>query len=282
MRRVTWLTDIHLDFVAPGRRTQLVADIRAERPDLVLIGGDIGEAATFASYLESLASDLDCPIAFVLGNHDYYGGSIANVRARARELTQTSDRLSWLPEAGLLALTDDVGLVGHGGWGDARCGEFLGSNVVLNDYLLISEIRTPELSQAVDRGSAPDISDIISPTLQHRLQQLGDEAAAHLRSTLTEALERHRQVIVLTHVPPFREACWYEGRTADDNWAPHFVCQAAGQALQGIMHACPDRELLVLCGHTHGAGEAQILPNLRVLTGGAVYREPAVQQTFEF
>ncbi len=37
------------------------------------------------------------------------------------------------------------------------------------------------------------------------------------------------------------------------------------------------RKLTVLCGHTHGAGMVQMLPNLRVYTGGARYGMPALQ-----
>ncbi len=40
-------------------------------------------------------------------------------------------------------------------------------------------------------------------------------------------------------------------------------------------------QMTVLCGHTHGSGDAQILPNLRVLTGGAVYGRPGVQRVIE-
>jgi hypothetical protein len=47
------------------------------------------------------------------------------------------------------------------------------------------------------------------------------------------------------------------------------------------MTAHPDRRMTVLCGHTHSPGEAQILPNLQVLTGGAVYGAPTVQRIFE-
>ncbi len=36
-----------------------------------------------------------------------------------------------------------------------------------------------------------------------------------------------------------------------------------------------------MCGHTHGEGEAQILPNLKVLTGGATYGEPTLQRVLE-
>jgi 3',5'-cyclic-AMP phosphodiesterase len=35
--------------------------------------------------------------------------------------------------------------------------------------------------------------------------------------------------------------------------------------------------MTVLCGHTHGAGEANILPNLLVKTGGAEHGNPALQ-----
>jgi hypothetical protein len=56
------------------------------------------------------------------------------------------------------------------------------------------------------------------------------------------------------------------------------------KSLQGavVMRAHPDRELLVLCGHTHGAGLAEVLPNLRVRTGGAAYGAPVVQRVLEW
>jgi hypothetical protein len=114
-----------------------------------------------------------------------------------------------------------------------------------------------------------------------KLHALGDEAAAHFRAVLPEALARFRHVVVVTHVPPFRESCWYRGRTSDDEWLPHFSCQAVGDALAEAMRDRPDQRMTVLCGHTHGAGEAQVLPNLRVLTGGAVYGEPVVQRVLE-
>ncbi len=41
-----------------------------------------------------------------------------------------------------------------------------------------------------------------------------------------------------------------------------------------IMGARPDRDMTVLCGHTHGEGYVEVLPNLRMRTGGAVYGQP--------
>ena len=47
------------------------------------------------------------------------------------------------------------------------------------------------------------------------------------------------------------------------------------------MAAAPDHQMTVLCGHTHGGGEAQVLPNLRVLTGDARYGQPVIQRVLE-
>jgi len=114
-----------------------------------------------------------------------------------------------------------------------------------------------------------------------KLHALGDEAAAHFRAVLPAAQSRFRHVIALTHVPPFRESCWHEGKVSDDNWLPFFSCKAVGDALVEAMAMAPDRKMTVLCGHTHSGGEVQILPNLRVLTGGARYGQPAVQRVLE-
>ena len=119
---------------------------------------------------------------------------------------------------------------------------------------------------------------MLTEELQQALHRLGDEAAEHFQRVLPEAAAVAKHLVVLTHPPPFREACWHEGRLSDDNWAPHFVCVAAGVALAEFMRAHPDHQMTVLCGHTHGAGAAQVLPNLTCLTGGARYGAPEMQR----
>jgi 3',5'-cyclic AMP phosphodiesterase CpdA len=259
----------------------LLLEIRARAPDAVLLGGDIAQATTLRYELCNLAEDLGRPIYFVLGNHDYYKGSIAGVRRIAAELTREFPLLHWLPVTGVVRLTDETSLVGHDGWGDARAGDFDASEVVLNDYLLIQELREAWLGTDPARSVVPDIRTILSASLKERLRALGDEAAAHFRRLLPEALAVSRHVYVLMHVPPFLAACWHQGRTSDANWSPHFTCQAAGEALVELMRRHPEKQMTVLCGHTHSPGTAQVLDNLVVLTGGADYGEPRVQQTFE-
>ena len=111
---------------------------------------------------------------------------------------------------------------------------------------------------------------------------LGDEAAAHIERCLPLALQSYDHVYLLTHVPPFREACWYDGRLSDDEWAPHFTCMAMGTVIRDIMRKRTDQRLTVLCGHTHGSGVAHPLPNVTVETGGAEYGRPEVTRIWEF
>lgn len=262
MKRLAWLTDIHLNFL---RRAGLTAFFESlPEVDGFAITGDIGEAHDVAEHLRAFA-ELGL-VYFVFGNHDFYRGSIAGVRAEIRGLCRDVPSLRWMPDAGVVPLTETTCLVGHDGWGDGRLGDYQGSDVMLNDFVLIGEFDGFYESKAQRLA---------------KLHALGDEAAAHFRAILPDALARFQHVIVLTHVPPFREACWHEGKVSDDNWLPFFACKAVGDALREAMAAAPDRQMTVLCGHTHGSGEAQILPNLCVLTGGAVYGKPGVQRVLE-
>jgi predicted MPP superfamily phosphohydrolase len=264
MKRLAWLTDIHLNFVPPAEQERLWDEVLAARPDAVLLSGDVAEARDVAEYLRAMRDRLAVPILFVLGNHDFYGASIAEVRQRMAALVAEAPGLVYLTQSGPVEVAASVAVVGHDGWADARLGDWEHSDVVLNDYFLIREL-----------------AGLGRKRLRVRLEALADEAAAHARRVLPAALARAEEVYFVTHVPPYREAAWYQGRHSDDNWAPHFTSRAMGEALREIMAAHPQRRLTVLCGHTHGQGEAEILPNLRVLTGGAMYGQPEVQRVFE-
>jgi Icc-related predicted phosphoesterase len=257
IKRLAWVTDIHLDFLEPEQIQTFCRELTEHRPDALLIGGDIGTATSISSYLKLLANELTCPIYFVLGNHDYYHGSIKAVRQQVAANCQQSEQLNWLPSTSVVRLTDQTCLVGHDGWGDGRLGDFHNSTVMLNDYRLIKELA----------GLASNVRLTV-------LKKLGDEAAAYLRMQLQSALDHYHKVIVLTHVPPFKEACWYQGEVSDDNWLPHFSCKAVGEVLKELMLQHADRKMTVLCGHTHNSGLAEILPNLVVKTGSAAYGRP--------
>ncbi|MCB9450487.1 MAG: metallophosphoesterase [Anaerolineaceae bacterium] len=262
--RLAWLTDIHLNFLSPVQTNRFFATLKEADADAFLITGDIAEAPTVSFLLRRFETKLLKPVYFVLGNHDFYGGTIVGVHEVVGKQAGESRWLTWLNDAGVVHLSDEVGLVGHDGWADGRSGDYENSPVEMTDYYVIEDFDGLDKARRLEK-----------------LHQLGDATAAHLRQWLPRALATHPQVICALHVPPFREACWHQGQVSNDDFLPHFCCQAAGEVLVEIMKQHPERELTVLCGHTHGEGEAQILPNLRVLTGGAEYGDPRIQQIFE-
>lgn len=264
--RLLWLTDVHFNFldwpevqaflrsVAAGRDAAIRARLGEAQPEAVLVGGDIGEAESVVTYLEEMAAQLPCPIYFVLGNHDYYGGSIVEVRARIRVLCEEIPRMVWLSESDVVDLSPERALVGHDSWCDGRLGDLAGTRVVLNDFVVISELAHTDF--------------------EARMHELADQAVRHFQRVLPAALDGHTHVLLLTHCPPWREAAWYAGKPSNDDYLPFFSCKAVGDALVEIMSACPEKRLTVLCGHTHGGGRAQIAPNVVAITGSAVYGRP--------
>ena len=264
MKHVAWLTDIHLNFAKPPRLAEFCDHVLEIDPDVVLIGGDIAASTDVVHYLKTLDERWNRPICFVLGNHDFYFGSISRVRHDVRQMCADRANLSYLTDIGPVELTCGVGLIGHDSWADARIGDYERSMVMMNDYRLIAEL-----------------SGVGKQDRWPLLKAMGDAAAADVRRTLPTALNKYDAVYFLTHVPPFREACWYEGRISDDEWAPHFTCKAVGDALIEIMRDYPHRQLTVLCGHTHGAGETRPQENIRVFTGGAEYGFPAINRLFD-
>ena len=262
--RVVWATDIHLNFLSAEGRAPFFSSIRAQQPDAVFVTGDIAEAPSLTHLLHEMRQAIQVPLYFVLGNHDFYYGSISQVRNNLKHWCQIQPGLIYLSRTKLVELTPTTALVGHDGWGDGRYGNYHLSPVRLSDQELIADF------QGLDREA-----------VLGKLRALGDEAACYLRDRLDEALASYQRVICLTHVPPFKEACWYQGKMGSDDWLPYFAGQAVGEVLLNVSRERPDGHIIVLCGHTHHAGIVQLRPNLRVITGSAEYGDPRIQESFD-
>ncbi len=262
---LAWATDVHLDSASPAAMDDFCHQVRGSNASVLLLGGDISTAMEIEGKLTSLTMRTGAEVYFVLGNHDYYGGSIAEVRQGVEALD--CQNLQWLARTGPHELAPGIQLVGNGGWGDARIGDFAGSNVVLNDYVVISE-----LHQVFDSKSFGVFGE--DTPLEAELRRLGREAADSLAPQILAAARNSEQVVVLTHVPPFREACWHEGQISSETWLPGFTCGAMGEMLAGMAVEHPACQFTVLCGHTHGSGVAQIKDNLVVHTQAAEYGRP--------
>ena len=167
-------------------------------------------------------------------------------------------------------------MVGVDGSADGRLGNATGSRVVLKDWQCIKELR-----KGRDAAELWDKSFHLYERIP-LLQSLGDRDAGYLRRPLLLALEDYQKVIVLTHVPPWREATWHAGAHSDNDWLPWFSCKAIGDLIEECAAKHRAREITVLCGHTHGNGESQIADNIRAITGGATYRGVKAQSSDGF
>jgi len=258
--KIAWTTDTHLNFIDQQKGLQFCQTIIDTECDALFITGDIAESHDIVAWLTFLEQQLQRPIYFVLGNHDFYHSTIPDVTQRVTQLCQQSQYLCWMNHAEVLQLGEGITLIGHDGWGDAKYGDFLKTPIRLNDHKLIV-----------------DLTGWDRETLKKKLNQLGEIAAVHLKKRFQEAKPISKEIWVLTHVPPFPEACWYQKEWGAPDWIPDFACKSVGDVLLDFSDNNPNIKVNVLCGHGHSPGEVFMRDNLYVRTGGAVYGEPAIE-----
>jgi predicted phosphohydrolase len=264
---ICWLTDIHLNFIDFNTRIAFYEKILKTQCQAVIIAGDIAEAPTVCEQLVEIVEYIDQPIYFVLGNHDYYRGSIAALREQVRIFTQKYHLLRWLTDEDPAMLTETTALTGCDGWADGRYGDFEHSRVELNDSYYIAE-----LYQAAVLGRQ---------CLLKEMQKFAGVDADILSGQLHKAVSKQcKHIIIVTHIPPFEAACTYGDQVSSPDWMPLFSSKVLGDVIMGYAKQYPDINFLVLCGHTHSIGEYTPLDNLCVKTGGARYYYPEIQDVF--
>ena len=223
------------------------------------------EADSVEDMLSEMAEQINKPIYFVLGNHDYYEGRVNQVRKTMTTLSSNDARIHWLPESGPQKLKKGTIVVGQDGWADGRLGNYKKSRLALNDSYLISD-----LSQAKKKGKSK---------LLEKMQQLGDRDAKDLEKHLLEAVkQKPSNIIVLTHVPPFKEVCLPRGEGGLDEHLPFYASKATGDVLDRVSEANKSIKFLVLCGHTHKAATYKRSSNLTIKSGKSQYCSPLVQR----
>jgi len=262
-RQILWATDVHLDHL-PLRQAafEFGRALSDEQPQAaaLIVTGDIAEAPSVCDTLTDLVKGFAKPVYFVLGNHDYYGGSFANVDRSVAETCRTIPKLCWL-HTDVVALDQEVALVGINGWYDAGYGDRR-SDLQLTDFTRISE-----LFAAQDESH-----EALLRVCSERAQLHARELEQRLFEVVQQGRARH--VIIATHVPPFQVAAWHEGRPSDNRWAPFFSSKATGEVLLECAERHPDVSYTVLCGHTHGSGCYRPRSNLTVWTDRARYGAP--------
>lgn len=260
MGNLLWVTDIHLNF-RPDLQ-EIIEHVRSGC-DGVLVTGDISEAPSLTHDLKEFQKSIGAPVYFVLGNHDFYRGSLGKVRT----LVGKEASEGWLTQRPPVELSPGVVLTGHDGMYDARLGKKENSRLLMSDFHLIEEWAAKK-SQFIGGYGFP----VTTPGLIQKVREVADAWAQEAKVNLLEALKKNpTKILFATHYPPFSGACWHRGSISDGDWLPWFTSKAMGDVLDEVAYANPQVEFDVYCGHTHSKGTYNHRNNLRVFTGEADY-----------
>lgn len=267
MTKLAWLTDIHLNFLSQEKRMDFYQEIIDAAIDVVLISGDIAEAPTVADMLQEMSETIKKPIYFVLGNHDFYGGKIKDAHQKIWD-TSNDKTIIYLPTYAGRQINTETAIVGVDSWADGRYGDYENSRVRLNDHVHIEDFKGLEFTRA---------------QILDKMQELADNDAVWLYIKIRDVVIdcRPKKIIILVHVPPFKEASTYNGKMSTDDYLPFFASKVTGDVLLKAAQEHPEIEFLVLCGHTHGKAEYKPLDNLTVKAGAAEYGKPTIQEIIE-
>ncbi len=262
MTRLAWLTDIHLDHLRLRPKVrQAFAEMLTEDSDCCVITGDISSHVE-ADLLVDFALDYGKQIYFVMGNHDYWGGSFSETERQVKRLCKEHENLVWLTQAGPISISYDVELCGVDGWYDARFGSWKDSSFQMVDWSAIADFRYMQ---------PPEIVAVA------RERARGDAMYAQEKLSVTAA----KRVIFATHVPPYEQSAMHNGKPSERTSMPWYTNKIMGEVLSNWAEENPHRNLVTLCGHVHSASEYQAAENHLVLCGAAEYGAPVVQRVFE-
>jgi predicted phosphohydrolase len=273
MKTIVWATDLHLNYAGNNAIEHFLERVKANKPDGVILTGDLTEAPDLIPTLAYLEKGLEpIPVYFVLGNHDYYEGSIKDIRS-SMELgygPKSSEGMRYLPACDPMALTLETALIGEDGWYDGGYGNWFGNNSVtmLSDITLIKEL--------VTEGNDKQI-------LYQKIQNLAKESATWIKLKSNKAIDDgFKNVLIATHVPPFIYNAVFDprgpgsGKPSNENWLPGFASKIMGDCLLNLSEDNPEVMFTVLCGHSHGDATYSPRPNLTCKTGYALYGKPAM------
>lgn len=283
MSKLVWLTDLHLDHAAHmhgnERIVALANSIAEQNPDGVLITGDISNAKDLVTHLSMLEAGIKRQIMFVLGNHDYWNGSIESVRSDMRQLGGMSPLLRYLPTLPYIPFGNSAAVVGHDCWYDAFAADPMKSSFVMNDWYMTKEfrefMRLPARMSDRPRNNIKNMQGLVE-----YVRKLAREGVEHIAKGIKAAVRYYKHVIVLSHPPAYRSSHIHNGSVGDDNSAPWYVCNMLGDVMSQASQAYPNVKFTLLSGHTHGH-YSQTFKNLSVNVGGANYGAPQISGVFD-
>jgi len=97
--RIRVLSDLHFEFQHFGW-TDFIAEITAGEFDILVLAGDIADSRRFHEAIKKLSKAVEPrPVVYVLGNHEFYGGTISKVEFKVGKLATQVPNLTLLDNA---------------------------------------------------------------------------------------------------------------------------------------------------------------------------------------
>lgn len=195
--------------------------------DVVILAGDIDVQFKSLPWAQSFNK----PVIYVLGNHEFYGSSIEEIRVKTRKLTQNTN----------IHLLDDDELILDGV-------RFLGGTL-WTDFNLFGQARSPFAVLDAQAGLSDfKVIQIDHPTRRFRpedSQDLHQKTVTFLAEKLTEPFSG-KTVVVTHHAPSLRSI---ESKYLNDRLTPCFASnleglfgEAVNLWIHGHVHHCNDYE----------------------------------------
>lgn len=242
---------------------ELAQTLRAQPPDLLLLGGDIGTNEHFAECLQIFA-DLPCEKAFVPGNHDLW---VLEDDARGDSLRVYQSHLPtvareygfrMLDEGPIILPEQKLAFVGSINWYDY-------SWSLAKLPLLADDWEARLLRKSFTRGKHND-GRFVRWTLDDiRFTQM---VVRTLQDQLLSSLDQVDRAVVLTHHPAMK-ALNFPRDQEPTTWDGLLWDALSGNAkLETILHEHAARIPFVFSGHTHRQRDSQVGPIRAINVGG--------------
>jgi predicted phosphohydrolase len=256
-----WITDTHI--TTPFNRSKLLNIILEEKAKGVFHTGDISQSGlTALSDLEYIGKRIGRPFYFCLGNHNIWFSSFEKMHRKVRDLCKKYKNLIWMEDADVISLNDDIACVGVDGWYDAMIGDPYYLKYTL-DWVLIDEFRSlPNMDARIEM-----------------FRELAKRSAKKVIPKLEQAIETHKTVYLLSHVPMWSEANRCNSWLSEQFWTPYNTNYILGQELEKVMEKNKKRYLCCLAGHTHNPVSIQVSRNLECRVGRGSYYKISEDET---
>lgn len=254
-KKFLWFTDTHFDNVSLFNKVNFIINIRKEKPDGIFLTGDIANGFSVCFWLKLFAKSFNCPIYFVLGNHDFHFSSFEKIYNNLNDLCNKYENLIWLTNSEPINLNNSTCIIGTEGWYDASNGN--------SSYL----------SLTTDRFLIKELKNINS--FNHKIKyfkELASNSANIIKSKLELALDQnYKSIYILTHFPPWKEATRDEGKLLENFWLPYNVNGILGKTIEEVMLYRKKRKVIVLSGHTHQDAWIHVSRNIECKVQKAKY-----------